>query len=178
LHEKLLKLPGNEGLDIHVIYGDFKKESIKTLAKGRLNFHKSRTEAENRRKDEVKILQDVPKGQSIPIPEMHARLIRMEGNENIDIDSVYHDVYFDKRIGKNPKLRIDKTKSPNNRLANGGIDLNSIDKDLQTKENGEIKFTIDPAMLEELQNAPGFVPVIINIQPLTDLPTFLTTAAN
>jgi 5,10-methylenetetrahydrofolate reductase len=179
LHEKLLKLPGNEGLDIHVIYRDFRQEPIKTLAKGRLDFHKPRTEAENRRNNEIKILQGVPKGQKITIPEMYSRLIHMKGNENIDIDSVYHDVYFDKRIGKNPKLRIDKTKAPNSvMVANGGIDLNSIDQNLQTKENGEIKFAIDPAMLEELRNAPGFVPVIINIQPLTDLPTFLTTAAN
>ncbi len=28
-------------------------------------------------------------------------------------------------------------------------------------------------MLEQLQNAPGFVPVIINIQPMTDLRLFL-----
>ena len=28
-------------------------------------------------------------------------------------------------------------------------------------------------MLEQLQNAPGFVPVIINIQPMNDLRLFL-----
>ncbi len=32
---------------------------------------------------------------------------------------------------------------------------------------------IDPAMLQQLQDAPGFMPVIINIQPLNDLPAFL-----
>jgi hypothetical protein len=32
---------------------------------------------------------------------------------------------------------------------------------------------MDPAMLEQLRNAPGFVPVIINIQPLKSLPEFL-----
>jgi len=36
-----------------------------------------------------------------------------------------------------------------------------------------IQFNIDPAMLRQLQNAPGFVPVIINIQPLKSLPEFL-----
>ena len=35
------------------------------------------------------------------------------------------------------------------------------------------KFHIDPAMLERLQNAPGFVPVVIDVQPLKDLPAFL-----
>jgi len=45
---------------------------------------------------------------------------------------------------------------------------------LQTQNNGRaIKFSMDPAMLKQLQNAPGFVPVIINIQPMTDLRAFL-----
>ncbi len=55
----------------------------------------------------------------------------------------------------------------------GGIDLTS-DKALTVQNNGQgIKFHIDPAQLEQLQNAPGFVPVIINIQPMTDIRTFL-----
>jgi hypothetical protein len=63
----------------------------------------------------------------------------------------------------------------------GGIDLTPANMNLQTKmdsrfrgnDNGRIKFHLDPAMLQQLQNAPGFVPVIINIQPLTDLRSFL-----
>ena len=31
----------------------------------------------------------------------------------------------------------------------------------------------DPAMFQQLQNAPGFIPVIINIQPMDDLRLFL-----
>ena len=55
----------------------------------------------------------------------------------------------------------------------GGIDLTS-DKALEVRNNGlSIKFNIDPAMLAQLQNAPGFTPVIINIQPLTSLSEFL-----
>jgi glycosyltransferase involved in cell wall biosynthesis len=55
----------------------------------------------------------------------------------------------------------------------GGIDLSS-NKFLQTQAQGVgIKFHIDPAMLQELQNAPGFVPVVIDIQPMTDLSKFL-----
>ena len=34
-------------------------------------------------------------------------------------------------------------------------------------------FRGDPAMLQQLQNAPVFVPVIINVQPMTDLRVFL-----
>jgi len=45
---------------------------------------------------------------------------------------------------------------------------------LQTQNSGGgIKFHIDQAMLQQLQNAPGFVPVIINIQPMRDLRGFL-----
>ena len=57
---------------------------------------------------------------------------------------------------------------------NGGIDLTAANMNLQTQNNGDaIKFHLDPAMLRQLQNAPGFVPVIIHILPVTDLKTFL-----
>jgi len=36
-----------------------------------------------------------------------------------------------------------------------------------------IKFHLDPAMLQQLQNASGFTPVIINIEPLKSLAQFL-----
>ena len=56
----------------------------------------------------------------------------------------------------------------------GGIDLTPANMHLHTQNsNGEIKFQMDPAMLKQLQNAPGFVPVIINIQPLGSLRDFL-----
>ncbi|MBF0489767.1 MAG: 50S ribosomal protein L11 methyltransferase [Candidatus Omnitrophica bacterium] len=56
----------------------------------------------------------------------------------------------------------------------GGIDLTS-DQALQVKNdgNGELEFHLDSAQLAQLQNAPGFVPVIINIEPLIDLEDFL-----
>ena len=44
---------------------------------------------------------------------------------------------------------------------------------MSNNNGGEIKFHLDPAMLKQLQNAAGFVPVIINIQPMTDLRQFL-----
>ncbi len=58
----------------------------------------------------------------------------------------------------------------------GGIDFkpDKVDSAFVVKNSGgAIKFHIDPAMLQQLQNAPGFVPVIINIVPLKDLPEFL-----
>ena len=76
----------------------------------------------------------------------------------------------------------------------GGIDLTPANMHLQTKvvdsrfrgndreggwnDNGGIKFRMDPAMLAQLQNAPGFVPVIINIQPMRDLRQFLGIQRN
>ncbi|MDE1920486.1 MAG: UPF0489 family protein [Candidatus Omnitrophica bacterium] len=56
----------------------------------------------------------------------------------------------------------------------GGIDLTAAHMDLQTQHAGQgINFHMDPAMLTRLQNAPGFVPVIIDIQPMKDLGAFL-----
>jgi hypothetical protein len=65
----------------------------------------------------------------------------------------------------------------------GGIDLTRANMNLQAKvgppsgvfgiDKGGIKFRLTPAMLQQLQNAPGFVPVIISIQPMTNLRQFL-----
>ena len=56
----------------------------------------------------------------------------------------------------------------------GGIDFNSDKMNLQVQNNGgEIKFHLDGAMLQQLRNAPGFVPVIINILPISNLRQFL-----
>jgi beta-phosphoglucomutase-like phosphatase (HAD superfamily) len=57
--------------------------------------------------------------------------------------------------------------------ATGGIDLTS-DKALTVQNSGQgIKFYIDPAQLKELEDAPGFVPVIISIRPMTNIRMFL-----
>ncbi|MBF0387190.1 MAG: hypothetical protein HQL20_04970 [Candidatus Omnitrophica bacterium] len=51
---------------------------------------------------------------------------------------------------------------------NGGIDLTPQRMELQTTGSGDgIKFNLDPAQLQQLQNAPGLTPVIIDIQPMT-----------
>ena len=59
----------------------------------------------------------------------------------------------------------------------GGIDFQLSKMNLQVQNNaGEIKFHVDPAMLQQLQNIPGFVPVIINIRPVNNLRMFLGLA--
>ena len=56
----------------------------------------------------------------------------------------------------------------------GGVDLTPAHWSVQTQNQGDpIKFHIDHAMLARLQNAPGFVPVIISIHPMRDLRGFL-----
>jgi len=91
---------------------------------------------------------------------------------NVDIHSlpIGNHVIVDSESGR---ILVDKgMKSIINDT--GGIDLTPANMHLQTQNNnGEIKFHMDPAMLEQLQNAPGFVPVIINIQPLKSLSIFL-----
>ncbi len=57
--------------------------------------------------------------------------------------------------------------------ARGGIDFNADKINLETNVGEGIKFHVDPAMFKQLQDAPGFTPVIIDIQPMTDLPKFL-----
>jgi hypothetical protein len=55
----------------------------------------------------------------------------------------------------------------------GGVDFTS-NQALVVRNNGHaIQFHLDPAQLAQLQNAPGFVPVIINIQPVSDLRVWL-----
>ena len=56
----------------------------------------------------------------------------------------------------------------------GGIDLTAGKTPLEIQNSGSgIKFHMDPAMLQRLKDVPGFVPVIISVKPLVDLPGFL-----
>ncbi|MBF0331281.1 MAG: hypothetical protein HQL17_05030 [Candidatus Omnitrophica bacterium] len=56
----------------------------------------------------------------------------------------------------------------------GGIDLNSTDNLLQVKNSGDaIKFDDAPGQIEQYKNAAGFIPVVMDVQPLESLPVFL-----
>ncbi|MBI4309758.1 MAG: hypothetical protein HY591_05455 [Candidatus Omnitrophica bacterium] len=74
-----------------------------------------------------------------------------------------------------PYIRNAARRSLQQGLAKGGIDFNSDKMNLSVQDNGhgEIKFHIDRAMLQQLQNAPGFIPQVIDVQPLKSLPAFL-----
>ncbi|MBF0330570.1 MAG: hypothetical protein HQL17_01430 [Candidatus Omnitrophica bacterium] len=55
----------------------------------------------------------------------------------------------------------------------GGIDLQQIPLDVMLKDGGMV-FKADPAMLEKVRNAPGFIPVIVAVRPMeTQLSAFL-----
>ena len=56
----------------------------------------------------------------------------------------------------------------------GGIDLNASRLDLQVENNGkELNFNFDSSMAQQLQNATGFTPVVVNIHPLGNLSQYL-----
>ncbi|MBF0504481.1 MAG: hypothetical protein HQL14_05185 [Candidatus Omnitrophica bacterium] len=81
-------------------------------------------------------------------------------------------------VGSRPELREKFIKgnaeAEKNKVNTGGIDLTSAYMKLQTQDFGEkFKFRTDSSMLKELQHATGFMPVIVNIQPMTDLHGFL-----
>jgi len=60
------------------------------------------------------------------------------------------------------------------RITPGGIDLTPAHMNLQTQNlGGRIKFHMDTSMLKQLQDASGFEPVIVSIQPMVNLKIFL-----
>ncbi len=71
--------------------------------------------------------------------------------------------------------RASVAKLANGRLSDlGGIDFTANRTPLEIQNGGKgIKFYIDPAMLQQLKDAPGFVPVVISIRPLKSLQEFL-----
>ncbi len=76
------------------------------------------------------------------------------------------------------KVKVSAIQGPKNPAMaahlKGGIDLSRTNMNLKTRNAGtSIKFHLDPAQLQRLQNATGFVPVIISIKPLVDLQGFL-----
>ena len=104
----------------------------------------------------------------------------MEGNSRIaeiigqflkDHGAVEHAMSVQRKSNQNGALNTNVVD--NN--SKGGIDLTPERMGLKTTGSGGdgIRFNIDSAQLERLQNAPGLTPVIINIQPMTDLRLFL-----
>ena len=96
--------------------------------------------------------------------------IMAEINKQLPSDSIV--IY---EVGGKNAAQVAKTKE-------GGISFNADKMNLEVKGNSKdarqvggagIKFNMDPAMLKRLQEAPGFFPVIISIEPMADVRLFL-----
>jgi hypothetical protein len=109
------------------------------------------------------------------IQRVAQKVLLLFNNDDVKID-YYHGT------SKIYAMKIDlKRYNPDDKV--GGIDLTPAKMNVEIKtgsstkmsgdDNGGIKFHLDPAMLERLKDAPGFVPVIIKIQPVTNLRMFL-----
>ncbi len=102
--------------------------------------------------------------------------------EKNEIKRVF-EVYLEKEvITQDDLVRVanggDVAQFSEDKASTGGIDLSLTNKNLQTQNAGEgIKFHIDQAMLQKLQNAPGFRPFIIDIQTV-NLRNFLGVTDN
>jgi len=79
---------------------------------------------------------------------------------------------WEKRAHMATKEEIDEANQAMN--TRGGIDFTADKTPLEIQNSGGgIQFHLDSAQLAQLQNVPGFVPVIINIQPMINLKKFL-----
>ena len=109
--------------------------------------------------------------------DLYVRLIHGQLMVKIDGQPVDLFLVLEEPLDHVKEILITDRAQVVNTNTEGGIDFkpDKIDNAFVAQNNGtgEIKFNIDPAMLQKLQNAPGFVPVIINIQSMTDLRLFL-----
>ena len=104
---------------------------------------------------------------------LQARPIPIPNLDNLHPNEQEIEDLFSASLKKN-KVNLAQITTQVKKSNAGGIDLTPANMHLQVKNNyGAIKFHINPAMLKEFQNAPGLTPVIIHIQPLTDLRRFL-----
>ncbi len=82
----------------------------------------------------------------------------------VSLTGIPADVAMDASSAINPLTRFRSNVGTASQNGTGGINFTSANMNLQTQNAGEaIKFHLDAAQLAQLQNAPGFVPVIINI---------------
>jgi len=91
---------------------------------------------------------------------------------NKDVNRAYQVLdLMDQGVSLQDAIRQAQDKAMN--VANkGGIDL-SAKTPLEIRGEGQIKFVLDPRQLKQLQDAQGFIPVILSIQPITDIKGFL-----
>jgi glucose-6-phosphate isomerase len=91
-------------------------------------------------------------------------------------NSVHHDLQNVKSLLRNPviiRLGHPKSSSPVTKIPPGGIDLNPALLDLQIKRgSGGVPLPLSMQPMEDMR-VDGFLPVIINITPIPNLPMLL-----
>ena len=116
-------------------------------------------------------LSELTSNPNMPVKTAKENLERI--NPQIHEKVKYDDGYPQNKDKAMINLKQDHTQE-STKTIQGGIDLTSGNMDLQTQNDGiEIKFYLDPAMLRQLQNTSGLAPVIINIQPVSNIGDFL-----
>ncbi len=97
----------------------------------------------------------------------------LKANEG-DLTGIYERIWS----GVLRKYQLEADNS-NAMVSKGGIDFNPISLNLEAKKDpadtnaAPLQFNIDKAMRQRLQNAPGLMPGIINIEPMNDIKMFL-----
>jgi len=120
---------------------------------------------------------DSDKYKEKPYPKNVLAVLEKSGKVTV----VFTDLKGRRQYGNEEIIPADVSKAMVTPENTGGIDLGPAKMNLQTKMDARfggndsvgIKFHLDPAMLAQLQNSTGFVPVIISIQPMNDLRHFL-----
>jgi hypothetical protein len=122
--------------------------------------------------DENNDLASLMMGKFITPREAERIILRMLVNENPSLKGITGSMLPKESFVGRMKSRL--LLSMRTKEKTGGIDMSSVKGVLRAQNSGEgIQFHLNPAMLTRLQNSSGFVPVIINIQPLINLRLFL-----
>ncbi len=129
--------------------------------------------------DDAPVLFDILFGRVVDVEKLKDVLQRYGDTEGLAsylsaVHRIAHSTDVDEVINTASIRVMERSSDKAMPTTNGGIDLNADKMNLEVQHDGEeIQFHLDPGMAEQLQKVSGFVPVIFNIQPMTDLKMFL-----
>ncbi|MBF0490336.1 MAG: hypothetical protein HQL15_06900, partial [Candidatus Omnitrophica bacterium] len=124
-------------------------------------------------------------GEDIRDPNIHFFHIESNKTNHFVFDSIRENlpdqvrtVLYSTFAAMNKELEAKKSAGDKAITSTGGIDFTPDKMNLQVQNiGGKIKVTVDPAMLAQLQNTPGFSPYVVSVEPLNDLRGFLSQQA-
>ncbi len=129
--------------------------------------------------DDAPVLFDILFGRVVDVDKLKDVFQRYGDTEGFAsylsaVHRISHSTYVDQVINKASMSVIERSPDKAMRTTDGGIDLGPDKMNLELRQDdGEIQFNLDPGMVEQFRAVPGFVPVIFNIQPMTNLKMFL-----